>query len=342
MKRDELETLLRKIRSVKIAVIGDFCIDAYWILDTTRSDVSVESGRPTVPVREQTYSLGGAGNIVQNLEALHVSQIYAAGVIGDDLFGRELVRLLGRHKTDTSAILTQEGSWATPVYGKPFQNREEQARLDFGMWNELDERTEVDLLQHTERILESVQALIINQQLAMSIYSHRVLKGLNRLAENHNDKIFLVDSRNKSRAFNRVIHRFNEREAAAHCTEEVSPSGGIARQETHRFAERIHKETQKPVFISRGEHGGVVYWDKRIDDVDGIQTGKETDSVGAGDTADAALAAALAAGATPLQAAELANLAAAVTVQKIRMTGTASPEEILQLFEQTECKAPSP
>ena len=48
----------------------------------------------------------------------------------------------------------------------------------------------------------------------------------------------------------------------------------------------------------------------------------------------AALTAALAAGATPHQALGLANRAAAVTVQKLGQTGTATPEEILQLNER--------
>ena len=55
------------------------------------------------------------------------------------------------------------------------------------------------------------------------------------------------------------------------------------------------------------------------------------DPVGAGDSLLAGIAAALAAGEAPLGAAELGNFAAAVTVQKLRVTGTASPPEILAI-----------
>jgi len=53
----------------------------------------------------------------------------------------------------------------------------------------------------------------------------------------------------------------------------------------------------------------------------------------------ASLGAGLAAGATPLEAGCLANLSAAVTIQKIGMTGTAAPQEILALFEKQHGQA---
>jgi phosphoglycolate phosphatase-like HAD superfamily hydrolase len=61
----------------------------------------------------------------------------------------------------------------------------------------------------------------------------------------------------------------------------------------------------------------------------GIHILKRTDTVGAGDTIASALAASLSAGATLGEAATFGNLAAAVTVQKLKITGTASPAEIM-------------
>ena len=88
------------------------------------------------------------------------------------------------------------------------------------------------------------------------------------------------------------------------------------------------------MFISRGARGALVCHGGRMEEIPGIPIDGETDPVGAGDTSVAALAAALAAGASPLEAGELANLASAVTVQKLMCTGTASPDEILALFEE--------
>ena len=44
MKDKEINSLLKKINEVKIAVYGDFCLDAYWILDPRGSEISVLSG----------------------------------------------------------------------------------------------------------------------------------------------------------------------------------------------------------------------------------------------------------------------------------------------------------
>ena len=66
----------------------------------------------------------------------------------------------------------------------------------------------------------------------------------------------------------------------------------------------------------------------------GVALAPPLDPVGAGDTFLSACSAALAAGAHPLQAAALANLAAAVSVRKLRITGTASPQEILGLYAE--------
>ncbi len=58
------------ISSVKIIVIGDFCLDAYWFIDEAMSEISIETNEATRPVAKQRYSLGGAGNVTNNLAAL--------------------------------------------------------------------------------------------------------------------------------------------------------------------------------------------------------------------------------------------------------------------------------
>ena len=61
----DLDKLLRKLPTIHVGVVGDFCLDAYWEVDNSRSEQSVETGLPTRPVRVQRYSLGGAGNVAR-------------------------------------------------------------------------------------------------------------------------------------------------------------------------------------------------------------------------------------------------------------------------------------
>ena len=47
MKKEKLQKILNDISSVRIAVIGDFCLDAYWFIDEAMSEISVETNEVT-------------------------------------------------------------------------------------------------------------------------------------------------------------------------------------------------------------------------------------------------------------------------------------------------------
>lgn len=79
MKRELLSKIISDIRSVKIAIVGDFCLDAYWFIDESLSEISLETGRATTPIKEQRYSLGGAGNVANNITAMGVKDVRAFG-----------------------------------------------------------------------------------------------------------------------------------------------------------------------------------------------------------------------------------------------------------------------
>jgi rfaE bifunctional protein kinase chain/domain len=327
-----LKEILDEVSITRVAVIGDFCLDAYWMLEPSAAEVSLETGKLTQPVKEQRYSLGGASNVVHNLVDLGVRSVFAIGVVGDDLFGRELVHLLSQIGVDVGGLLVQEERWDTPVYGKPYHRDEEQQRIDFGMFNRIEPVTEHRLIQQLEKTLNEVQSVIINQQLASSVYGEDLVKGINRIISQHPDRCFVVDSRQRSGAFRKAHLKVNQWEAARLAGVE-KPSGGIIPvEELMQYARKIKEKTAaEAIFITRESRGMVVYDSRRDVDVPGIQILKRIDPVGAGDTGVSAVAAALAGGATVGEAAELANFASAVTVQKLFQCGTASPEEILEI-----------
>lgn len=97
----DLEKMLPDFGSARVAVVGDFCLDAYWDIRSGDTEFSIETGLPVNRVTSQRYSPGGAGNVVANLVSLGVGQVRAIGLYGRDPFGRALVKLLaelgGRH-----------------------------------------------------------------------------------------------------------------------------------------------------------------------------------------------------------------------------------------------------
>lgn len=56
-----LKEILDNFNKATVGIVGDFCIDAYWTLDTGARELSVETWKPTSAVTSQHYSLGGCG-----------------------------------------------------------------------------------------------------------------------------------------------------------------------------------------------------------------------------------------------------------------------------------------
>ncbi|MCG2768898.1 MAG: PfkB family carbohydrate kinase [Anaerolineae bacterium] len=90
----------------------------------------------------------------------------------------------------------------------------------------------------------------------------------------------------------------------------------------------------RPVYITLGKSGVLLFEGESPRSIPAARVKPPLDTVGAGDAFLSTLTASLAAHATPWEAGVLANLAAGVVVCKLRQTGTASPEEILGLFDR--------
>lgn len=330
MNRQQLETLLSDIRKVRIGVIGDFCLDAYWDLDASLSEISVETGLATRPVRSQRYSLGGAGNVVNNLVTMGVGSVSAFGVLGDDPFGREMRRILDGCGVSTRGILVQGKGWNTPVYVKPVEGQAEQARIDFGNANSLDPEVGTAVLGSLHGSLTGLDLVIINQQLVHGIHTEAFRTALAEISRAAAIP-FICDSRDWNDSYEGAIRKLNDREAMRQTGADWSSDDPVPRADVVRAADALHARWKRTVFVTRGARGMLMRDERGTSEVLGLQLMGRIDTVGAGDSALSGIAAALACGRGALEAAELGNLVAGVTVQKLFITGTASPQEILAL-----------
>ena len=331
MKNARLENLIRSFEKARIGIIGDFCLDAYWVFEAEKKQKSVETGKKTQAVLSQNYSLGGAGNISANLAAMGVGTMQVFAVLGDDIFGREILNQLRSLKVNVDGVVIQKQKWDTPVYAKPHIDGQEQERIDFGRYNKIVTKTEDQLLSHLQSVIGTLDILIINQQLPNSIYSDRVITDLIRLARQYPSCVCLIDARDVCNRFEDMTLKMNSAEASRLCGKDYELDRAVPLKEIEQFAKEIYSRCRKPVYITRGNRGLVVYDGVEYSVIQGIQTLKKTDPVGAGDTIMAALAASLAVGATYKEAGEIANYAGAVVVQKLHQTGTATGQEILKI-----------
>ena len=329
MKPVFLKEVLEKIRSGKIAIIGDFCLDAYWFVDNSKSEISIETGRPTEPVRVQKYSLGGAGNVANNLTSMKINDIRAFGVVGNDPFGAEMISIMKKAGINTKNMLIQYEDWSTHVYIKPHIGENEQNRIDFGNFNRLSDETADRLMHNLKEELDKVDLVIINQQVLSGIHTEYFRMKLMEVINSFPDKIFIADSRNYTDHYNGAYRKMNDSEAVRLCGITKEPGEAVSYAEVISAAEQLYERYRKPIFITRGSRGSVVTDDKGISEISSLMIISRTDTVGAGDSYLAGVAAALAAGYSLETAGELGTFTAGVTVQKLFQTGTASPEEIL-------------
>jgi sugar/nucleoside kinase (ribokinase family) len=328
----DVEAIVQAIRPLRVAVIGDFCLDVYLRLDHSASVDSLETGLPTRPVAAQRYTLGGAGSAAANLAALGCAEVRAYGVVGDDPFGREMRRGLLGAGIDDSGVLTQSAAWDTCVYTKLLEGSQgtyaETSRIDFGNFNRLSAATEAALLSHLVQGLERADAVIINQQLRQGIHAGGLGSKLRDLITHHPNTLWVSDSRDYSGNFGGSVLKLNEGEA-------LSRAGGDAPlHDAAEAAAALYERQHRPVFVTRGACGSLAADRTGVAEVPGVSAVGETDPVGAGDAYLAGIAVALAVGRSPAQAAAFGGLVAGVTVSKLEQTGTASPREVIELAKR--------
>lgn len=332
-----LESALEPLSRFRVAVLGDFCLDAYWHLDPGEQEISVETGLPVRRVRSQRYSLGGAGNVVANLVDLGVGNVQAIGVVGPDFFGEELLRLLRKRGVDVDSSIIIDNSWQTMVYAKPMRGAYEESRLDFGGFNLVSAQTANALIAALEKAAPQCSAIVVNQQVTAGVCNSSLIQRINNVIASNPKTQFVVDARHQPGLYKGAVLKLNVQEAARFLGESVaSDSTLIAVEKVKEFAFRITRATGKPAFVTRGEHGIVLADGETVQVIPGIQVLEKTDPVGAGDTVVAALAAVLGSGQSPETAARLANIAAMITVRKLGVTGTATLQEIRTIGPQPD------
>jgi sugar/nucleoside kinase (ribokinase family) len=147
------------------------------------------------------------------------------------------------------------------------------------------------------------------------------------------DKLILADSRERVGLFRNVWLKPN----ATECRKAVG-TGAPGDLAIGSAARLLAERTGRPVFCTCGERG-IVLADSRpghetIETVPGYRVSGPIDVVGAGDSTSAGIACAVASGASLAAAAAFGNLVASITIQQLGTTGTASPEQVRQRWQE--------
>jgi rfaE bifunctional protein kinase chain/domain len=335
LSKSRLQHILDQYAGLHIGVIGDLALDVYWHADMTRSILSRETPQYPRPVVEEKYSCGAGANVADNVKALGVRRVSVISVLGDDWRGTMLQQTLAKRSIDCSKIITSHHR-STTAYIKPillgYESQQEDARIDFENTNPLSTELENEVVDVLKQYISSLDALIITDQLDVNgIITTHVRNELINLASSYTDKVFSVDSRNHISKFKHIVLKPNEKEAI-HATEYDIDTNIATLDDLITISEKLYHQAERPIFLTLGAQGMLAYTKRHVFHCLAGPTHPPLDPVGAGDTCISALTASLAAGADYWEAAVIANLASAVTVEKLNQTGTASISEILAKY----------
>lgn len=338
LSESRLDELLARFKDFRVGLVGDLFLDRYLQLAPVE-ETSIETNLEAYQIDRVSNSPGALGTVMNNLAALGVGKLVPLTVIGDDGHGFDLRKSLTAMPVDDSFILT-DNVRLTPTYTKPMRP------LGDGSWqelNRLDVRTRGPLSPEAScRVVESLAALTIQvdaivvldqiNETDWGVVNSIVREGLRSLVADNSDLLIYTDSRQHLQRFDFGILKGNHHELlrAAGLPDCEAPSpNSPSWLRVCDAAKKLSEKTNRDLFCTAGPHGILVASpDREPVHVPTRKVEGPIDIVGAGDSATAAIVLSLLAGASSEEAAEMANLTASITIQKLGTTGTASPAEL--------------
>ncbi len=321
ISRTRLEALLLHAASQHVVIIGDAMLDLYLRGDVDR--ISPEAPVPVVRVRDRKLALGGAANVAQNVAALGAGCDLVA-VVGDDLAGATLRERLVAGQMEARSLVTVGRPTTTKT--RVMARSQQLVRFDEEDDADLDHADVTRVLAAIERAMPHATALVF-EDYNKGVLVPAVIEGAIAFARAR-DLPIVVDPkfRNFFAYRGATVFKPNRRELESALGAAVDLDHPAALPQTF---ERLGVEH---LLLTLGERGmALVSSDGVVHRVP--TTAREVyDVVGAGDTVTAYLATMLAAGATALEAAIVANYAAGVEVGKLG-AATVTPEEVLHAYD---------
>ncbi len=342
MSDERLQELVDRFATLRIAVLGDFFLDEYFDVDPALAEVSIETGKTAHQVAAVRHSPGAAGTVVCNLAALGAGggesgSLHAVGLTGDDGSSYALRKDLHALGCTTDHLHADAGL-LTPTYLKPRDTTDpslagEHERYDVKNRTPTPEALQRRIVASLDALLPQLDAVIIADQVEepdCGVVTAAMRGVLADRARKNPGVVFFADSRRHIRQFRHVVIKPNQFEALG--MENPPPGASVDLGQLEATVRSLRSETAALIFATRGAEGMLVS-DPELTLVPGVTVDGPTDPTGAGDSATAGAVLALAAGATPPEAALLGNLVASITVEQLATTGTARPEELLPRLE---------
>jgi D-beta-D-heptose 7-phosphate kinase/D-beta-D-heptose 1-phosphate adenosyltransferase len=316
----------------KILVVGDVMLDQFIWGGVSR--ISPEAPVPVVDFQRESFMPGGAANVARNLVHLQTpTELF--GAIGQDEAAGKLLKLLSEQNIGCTGLV-KNAARHTSIKTRIVAQQQQVVRVDRESRGPLDDRTTAKLLAEFKTKLAKADAVIVGDY-GKGVVTQPLLNEIKNLCRESGVWLSLdpkpVHHLNLT---NLSLITPNRKEAfeLADLPDDTKNANPFADKNLMQVAERLLRELNPALLlITLGELGMLLC--QRGQKPFHIPTVAQEvfDVSGAGDTVIASFTLAIAAGASPIEAAILSNHAAGIVVGK-RGTATTNPEELVKSFSK--------
>ena len=323
-----LKDAVARFAGKRIAVVGDLIADEYLFGKPAR--ISREAPVLILRFSEREVRLGGAANAAHNVRALG-ARVLPIGVAGKDAPGDELLGLFHSAGMTTDGLATESGRvtpMKTRIMAGGYQaTRQQVVRLDREPATEPQPMTEDAMLSRLSTLGDRADGFLVSDY-GYGTVTPRVFERVRALARRTN-AVVAVDSRYDLLKFAGVTAATPNEAELEHLTGTTVDDERSVEKAGRQLLERLDARI---LLVTRGSRGmALLERDGATTFIPIHGTDEIADVTGAGDTVISVFTLALAAGATPLEAATLANVAGGLVVMK-RGSATVSPAELRQVL----------
>jgi D-beta-D-heptose 7-phosphate kinase/D-beta-D-heptose 1-phosphate adenosyltransferase len=316
-----IANVLKQFPGKRVLVIGDLMLDRYWTGAVDR--ISPEAPVPVVRKLHAFARLGGAANAACNVAALGATA-KLFGLVGQDEAGAELQRILSERNIDCAEI-SVASTRPTTVKLRIIAHDQQVVRIDDEDTTSVDADLGEDVIKRAGRMMPSFDSVLVSDY-AKGFLTEDVVRGIIREARRYGKPI-IVDPKGSD------FKRYSGATIIKPNRHELTILTGLPARdhaETVRAAKQLLRLTGSTALVVTEGKDGMTLFRPELPEEHFPSFAREVyDVTGAGDTAVAVLAVALAAGAQYSEAVWMSNLAAGLAVSEAA-TAAISRDQIMK------------
>ncbi|MDA7441031.1 D-glycero-beta-D-manno-heptose-7-phosphate kinase [Candidatus Pseudothioglobus singularis] len=308
-----------KDQSPKILVIGDLMIDHY--LWGSCELISPEAPVQVIKVESESKSLGGAGNVINNLNSLG-AQVDVISVVGNCDTSNELKKLLIDINVDTQYLILQKNR-ITSKKSRIIASQQQVVRYDRESSDEINVESQKKIINIFKKIINNYQIILLSDY-SKGVLTKKLTQSLIKLS-NESGKKVLIDPKGHdySKYKGAYLLTPNKKEASEATKINIKDDSSL-----NKAIVKLKLRCELEISLITLSEQGVAIYDNELR-IHPTATREVFDVTGAGDTILASLGFVLACDFNIDEAIKFANLAAGVVVGKIG-SATASLNEIIE------------